>query len=104
VEKACGTKQTPHNFASGNETTNALIRERHPKSHEDPDDLCDNQVSPPLFSASGRKTTIKNRAIMGSMHTGLEEQEDGHIRMAEFFAERARGGIGLIHYRRHFPE
>ena len=40
--------------------------------------------------------TVKNRAIMGSMHTGLEEQEDGHIRMAEFFAERARGGVGLI--------
>ena len=40
--------------------------------------------------------TVKNRAIMGSMHTGLEEQDDGHIRMAEFFAERARGGIGLI--------
>ena len=33
---------------------------------------------------------------MGSMHTGLEELDDGHIRMAEFFAERARGGIGLI--------
>ncbi len=41
-------------------------------------------------------TKIKNRALMGSMHTGLEEQEDGHIRMAEYFAERARGGVGLI--------
>jgi 2,4-dienoyl-CoA reductase (NADPH2) len=52
---------------------------------------------PHLFSPlQVGETTIKNRAIMGSMHTGLEEQEDGHIRMAEFFAERARGGIGLI--------
>ncbi|WOF72596.1 NADPH-dependent 2,4-dienoyl-CoA reductase [Parvibaculaceae bacterium PLY_AMNH_Bact1] len=41
-------------------------------------------------------TTIKNRALMGSMHTGLEEREDGHLRMAEFFAERARGGVGMI--------
>lgn len=41
-------------------------------------------------------TTIKNRALMGSMHTGLEEREDGHLRMAAFFAERARGGVGMI--------
>jgi len=41
-------------------------------------------------------TQIKNRALMGSMHTGLEEMEDGHIRMAAFFAERARGGVGMI--------
>ena len=40
--------------------------------------------------------TIRNRAIMGSMHTGLEEQADGHLRQAEYFAERARGGVGLI--------
>ena len=41
-------------------------------------------------------TTIKNRAIMGSMHTGLEEAEDGFERMAAYFAERARGGVGMI--------
>jgi 2,4-dienoyl-CoA reductase (NADPH2) len=41
-------------------------------------------------------TQVKNRALMGSMHTGLEEQADGHIRMAEYFAERARGGVGMI--------
>ena len=41
-------------------------------------------------------TTIKNRALMGSMHTGLEEAEDGHHRMAAYFAERARGGVGMI--------
>jgi 2,4-dienoyl-CoA reductase (NADPH2) len=41
-------------------------------------------------------TTLKNRVIMGSMHTGLEEAPDGHKRMAAFFAERAKGGVGLI--------
>ncbi|MBK6737683.1 MAG: NADPH-dependent 2,4-dienoyl-CoA reductase [Haliea sp.] len=41
-------------------------------------------------------TTIKNRAIMGSMHTGLEEAENGFARMAAYFVERARGGVGMI--------
>lgn len=41
-------------------------------------------------------TTLKNRVLMGSMHTGLEEAPDGLTRMAAFFAERARGGVGLI--------
>jgi len=41
-------------------------------------------------------TQLKNRVIMGSMHTGLEEAPNGHERMAAFFAERARGGVGLI--------
>lgn len=41
-------------------------------------------------------TTIKNRVIMGSMHTGLEEAENGFERMAAYFSERARGGVGMI--------
>ena len=41
-------------------------------------------------------TTLKNRVLMGSMHTGLEEAKNGFNRMAEFYAERARGGVGLI--------
>lgn len=41
-------------------------------------------------------TTLKNRVLMGSMHTGLEEAPNGHHRMAAFFAERAKGGVGLI--------
>lgn len=41
-------------------------------------------------------TTLKNRVLMGSMHTGLEEADNGHLRMAKYFAERARGGVGLI--------
>ncbi|MFF5919729.1 FAD-dependent oxidoreductase [Streptomyces flavochromogenes] len=41
-------------------------------------------------------TTLPNRVIMGSMHVGLEETEHGFERMAAFYAERARGGVGLI--------
>ena len=41
-------------------------------------------------------TQLKNRVLMGSMHTGLEEATDGHERMAAYFAERAKGGVGLI--------
>ncbi|MEJ2036708.1 MAG: NADPH-dependent 2,4-dienoyl-CoA reductase, partial [Maritimibacter sp.] len=40
-------------------------------------------------------TTLKNRVLMGSMHTGLEERGDWH-RVAEYYAARARGGAGLI--------
>ncbi|HEX2899441.1 MAG TPA: NADPH-dependent 2,4-dienoyl-CoA reductase, partial [Bacteroidia bacterium] len=41
-------------------------------------------------------TQLKNRIVMGSMHTGLEEAKNGYERMAAYFAERARGGAGLI--------
>ncbi|MES2072029.1 MAG: NADPH-dependent 2,4-dienoyl-CoA reductase [Pseudomonadota bacterium] len=41
-------------------------------------------------------TTLKNRVLMGSMHVGLEEVPNGFQRMAAFYAERARGGVGLI--------
>ncbi|HAA57585.1 MAG TPA: hypothetical protein DCE42_22655, partial [Myxococcales bacterium] len=41
-------------------------------------------------------TTLRNRVLMGSMHTGLEEAKDAYEKMAAFFAERARGGVGLI--------
>jgi 2,4-dienoyl-CoA reductase (NADPH2) len=41
-------------------------------------------------------TTLPNRVLMGSMHVGLEEAPDGFERMAAFYAERARGGAGLI--------
>ncbi len=40
--------------------------------------------------------TLPNRVLMGSMHVGLEEAEDGFNRMAAFYAERARGGVALI--------
>ncbi len=40
-------------------------------------------------------TTLKNRVLMGSMHTGLEETKDWN-RVAEFYAERARGDVALM--------
>jgi 2,4-dienoyl-CoA reductase (NADPH2) len=41
-------------------------------------------------------TKIKNRILMGSMHTGLEDVPNAGERMATFFAERAAGGVGMI--------
>src|SRR5471030_2960414 len=41
-------------------------------------------------------TTLRNRTLMVSMHTGLEEKSNGFERMAAYFAERARGGVGLM--------
>ncbi len=41
-------------------------------------------------------TTLKNRVLMGSMHTGLEDRKKNYPRLAEYFAERARGGVGLM--------
>lgn len=39
-------------------------------------------------------TQLKNRVLMGSMHTGLEESNDGFKKLAAFYAERAKGGVG----------
>lgn len=39
---------------------------------------------------------LKNRAVMGSMHTGLEEMRGGFKKMAQYYKERAAGGVGLI--------
>ncbi|MFD9665609.1 FAD-dependent oxidoreductase [Rhodococcus sp. NPDC059968] len=41
-------------------------------------------------------TTLKNRVLMGSIHTGLEDRAKDVPRLAEYFAERARGGVALI--------
>jgi len=41
-------------------------------------------------------TQLKNRVLMGSMHTNLEEATDGFKRLASFYALRAEGGVGLI--------
>ncbi|PRD15862.1 NADPH-dependent 2,4-dienoyl-CoA reductase [Pantoea coffeiphila] len=41
-------------------------------------------------------TQLKNRFLMGSMHTGLEEHPQGAERLAAFYAERARAGVALI--------
>lgn len=41
-------------------------------------------------------TALKNRILMGSMHTGLEEEKNGFKKMAAYYGERAKGGVGLI--------
>ncbi|WP_028115491.1 NADPH-dependent 2,4-dienoyl-CoA reductase [Ferrimonas senticii] len=41
-------------------------------------------------------TSLRNRVLMGSMHTGLEEEKGGYHKQAAFFAARAKGGVGLI--------
>ncbi|HVJ62497.1 MAG TPA: NADPH-dependent 2,4-dienoyl-CoA reductase, partial [Tahibacter sp.] len=40
--------------------------------------------------------TLQNRVLMGSMHTGLEDRASDFDKLAAYFAERARGGVGLI--------
>lgn len=41
-------------------------------------------------------TTIKNRVVMGSMHTGLEDRFYNYPKLAAYFGERAKGGVGLL--------
>lgn len=41
-------------------------------------------------------TQLANRTLMGSMHTGLEEEKNGFAKLAAFYEERAKGGVGLI--------
>ncbi|TVT51620.1 MAG: NADPH-dependent 2,4-dienoyl-CoA reductase [Sedimenticola thiotaurini] len=41
-------------------------------------------------------TRLKNRVLMGSMHTGLEDRRSDFPKLASYFAERAKGGVGLI--------
>ena len=40
--------------------------------------------------------TLRNRVLMGSMHTGLEDHRRDFPKLAAYFAERAAGGVGLI--------
>ncbi len=40
--------------------------------------------------------TLPNRVLMGSMHTGLEDKARDYVKLAAYFAERARGGVGLM--------
>jgi 2,4-dienoyl-CoA reductase (NADPH2) len=54
-------------------------------------------VYPRLFQPlQAGPLTLKNRIVMGSMHTRLESVSDGRARAAAFYAERARGGVALI--------
>ena len=55
-----------------------------------------NTIYPHLFTPLDLGfTTLKNRVLMGSMHTGLEEGKDLH-KLAAYFAERAQGGVALM--------
>ena len=53
-------------------------------------------LSSPIATVRLGFTTLKNRIIMGSMHTHLEEQRDGFSKLAAFYKERVEGGVGLI--------
>ncbi len=56
-----------------------------------------NQYYPHLLSPLDLGfTQIKNRVLMGSMHTGLEEESDGFSKMAAFYKARAKGQVGII--------
>lgn len=55
------------------------------------------QLYPHLFSKLNvGPFELPNRIVMGSMHTGLEEVRNGHERLAAYYGERAKGGVGLI--------
>lgn len=55
------------------------------------------QLYPHLFSKLNvGPFELPNRVVMGSMHTGLEEVKNGHERLATYYGERAKGGVGLI--------
>ena len=49
-------------------------------------------------------TTLRNRVVMGSMHTGLEDRLSDIPKLAAFFADRAKGGVGLIVTGGYFPD
>ena len=60
-------------------------------------DITSNNPYPNLFRPLDLAfTQLRNRSVMGSMHTGLEEDHDDLDRLAAFYRERAKGGIGLI--------
>ena len=57
----------------------------------------DSHTYPHLFTPLDLgHVTLRNRVVMGSMHTGLEDRAWDTNRLAAYFAERARGGVGLI--------
>jgi len=60
-------------------------------------DMTQHHLYPHLFTPLDLGfTTLNNRFLMGSMHMGLEEEKDGHAKLAAFYAARAAGGAALI--------
>ena len=59
--------------------------------------LTDSVAYPHLFAPLRvAKTQLRNRLVMGAMHTRLENEPDAAHRLAAYFGERAKGGVGLI--------
>ena len=71
------------------------------KYHEDKGSTLDQETTTANYAHAFKPLdlghiTLKNRFLMGSMHTGLEEEKGGFDKLATFYAERARGGAALI--------
>ncbi|MGB3109391.1 MAG: FAD-dependent oxidoreductase [Psychrobacter alimentarius] len=61
------------------------------------DTACTNEHYPHLFEPLDLGfTTLKNRLVMGSMHTGLEDRFYNYGKLAAYFAERAKGGVAMM--------
>ncbi|MGN0065264.1 MAG: FAD-dependent oxidoreductase [Nocardioides sp.] len=56
----------------------------------------DHLLSPLTLGTGADAVTLRNRVVMGSMHTGIEDRARDLPKLAEFYAARARGGVGLI--------
>ena len=65
-------------------------------SPETPDDAAPARFPHLLAPLPLRHTTLRNRVVMGSMHTGLEDRTKDLPKLAEYFAERAKNGVGLM--------
>ena len=57
---------------------------------------CPHLPEPITLGAGPDALTLRNRVVMGSMHTGLEDSVRHLDELAAYYAERARGGVGLI--------
>src|SRR4051812_20348872 len=75
-----------------------LVRRRahHTDPYEGQDVMTDGQYPHLLEPLDLGFTTLRNRVLMGSMHVLLEDKKKDIGKLAEFYAERARGGVGLI--------
>src|SRR6516162_2408257 len=82
-----GARRATQSGAARQPTPGAIVTNPYPKTDPYPTLLS------PLDLGF---TTLRNRVVMGSMHTGLEGRARHIDRLAEYFAERARGGVGLI--------
>ena len=73
----------------------AALEPQHPR-HPTGQDRDDSPYPHLLAPLDLGFTTLRNRVLMGSMHVGLEDRPKNLHRLAAFYAERARGGVGLI--------